>query len=357
MNEQLTYAFAISMFFGVVGFIFLKMIKRFRYYVKEIKNTNEGIKNTNEGIKNIDLQVGFLLRREQENSAGKSIESEVEGFGGALRTSGIDSPIFVATIFKSGTKLLEKIISLVTKCNAIYPIMDAGSDYLNEKHIRFQQDSFFIWHHVPVGPVAIRLVAERAKPIFLVRNIYDLLVSQYWHFALDVDADIGRTTKTLDYFSDMTSEEGIALLISGSTSQRFDWRGFGFYLKQIQEMLLFSQSYPCQIVVYDRLVNNKRDEIKQLASFLMQDISEADINRVIEQTSLNAMRDERVSATGSGKHFRKGLPGDHMNILQPWHYEMINHACNTYAPKLHYLCENMRLQDITDKRGEKAYLK
>lgn len=255
--------------------------------------------------------------------------------------------IFVSTVFKSGTKLLEHIVAKLTGLGINAPDMSAGSDYESVDPITFESGKFFIWHNIPGDSVKARLIAANAKPIFLIRNVYDLAVSQYFHFADDIDAEIGHSTRTADYFAEMGRDEGISLVLCGATSHRFHWHGYGYYLRQIQEMLQFSKEYPCHVVNYDRLVLNKRNEIERLANFLNLEVSPELLSELIDSSRLDTMREARVSAVGCGKHFRKGTPGDHVNVLKLQHYHMINHLKLTFAPGLDALCEELGYGDVT----------
>jgi len=258
----------------------------------------------------------------------------------------LPEPIFVATVFKSGTKLLEHVLEKLTGLSAHHLGMEVGSDYESAEPIIFEDGTFFIWHNVPSNTVKARICAEKAKPIFLVRNIFDLVVSQYFHFADDVDAAIGHGTGTANYFAEMGQDEGISLVLCGATSERFNWHGYGYYLRQIQEMLQFSKEYPCHVVIYDRLVLNKRHEIKRLSDFLGIKVGSNALNEMLDSSTLGAMREARVASVGSGKHFRKGAPGDHVNVLAPHHYHMINHLMTVYSPMIWALCEELGFSDI-----------
>lgn len=255
--------------------------------------------------------------------------------------------IFVATVFKSGTKLLEHILEKLTGLNAKHLGMEVGSDYESADPIVFEDGKFFIWHNVPSDAVKSRIRAENAKPIFLIRNIYDLAVSQYFHFADDVDSAIGHSTGTAGYFAAMDRDEGISLVLCGATSEQFHWHGYGYYLRQIQEILKFSKEYPCHVISYDRLVLNKRHEIERLAGFLGLRISPLVINDLLNSSAIGAMREARTASVGSGKHFRKGTPGDHANVLKPHHYDMISHLKLAYAPELDALCDELEFRDVT----------
>jgi len=313
----------------------------------------------------IERRVSFVLKfamqisndeRDRHNQSNSKSDSS---FGQVSQRSFSDQqenrPIFVATIFKSGTKLLEHIVVKLTGLAINAPTMSAGSDYESADPITFENGKFFIWHNVPSDRVKARLIVENAQPIFLIRNIYDLAVSQYFHFAHDVDAEIGYATHTGDYFAEMTQDEGISLLLSGATSERFNWHGFGYYLRQIQEMLQFSKEYPCHVVIYDRLVQDKRSEIERLATFLAIEPSDDLFGELIDSSSLNSMRKARESLVGSGNHFRKGTPGDHVNALKPWHYDMISQIKLAHAPRLDALCEELGFGDVTARSAEESH--
>ena len=267
--------------------------------------------------------------------------------GASLRAIGSDR-IFVSTVFKSGTKLLEYIVANLTGLSAHHLGMEVGSDYESADPIVFEDGEFFIWHNIPSEAVKARLRAENAKPIFLIRNIFDLAVSQYFHFAEDVDEAIGHSTRTAEYFASMERNEAISLVLCGATSARFHWVGYGYYLRQIQEILKFSKEYPCHVISYDRLVQDKRREIVRLSSFLNINIKPDLLDELLDSSSLGAMRNARTAAVGSGKHFRKGIPGDHANVLAPHHYHMINHLMITYAPMLPTLSAELGFADIID---------
>lgn len=255
-------------------------------------------------------------------------------------------PIFVSTVFKSGTKLLEYLIERMTGLDILTPSMSAGSDYESARPITFEAGTFFIWHNVPSEPVKARIIEVGARPIFLIRNIYDLAVSQYFHFALDVDREIGHGTKTAEYFARMTLDQGISLVLCGATSEEFHWHGYGYYLHQIQEMLRFSREYPCHVVIYDRLVMDKHGEIERLAAFLDMTVTPELMEALLDGSSLGAMRAARASKAGSGAHFRKGVPGSHVEILGVHHYDMINFLKLNHAPDLDVLCEALGCGDI-----------
>lgn len=260
-----------------------------------------------------------------------------------------ERPIFIATVFKSGTKLLEHIVAKLTGLDINTPTMLAGSDYESVAPITFESGKFFVWHNVPTENLKAKLIMAKAQPIFLIRNIYDLAVSQYFHFAYDVDAEIGHATHTSNYFSMMSLNEGISLTLCGATSESFNWVGFGYYLRQIERILQFSKEYPCHVVAYERLILKKEQEIKQLAAFLKIDLRDELLKEILDSSSLESMRRARISLVGSGNHFRVGVPGNHATVLKSWHYDMINQLQVHFAPNLDALCKELRYFEITNR--------
>lgn len=257
------------------------------------------------------------------------------------------SPVFLATLFKSGTKLLDLIVAELTGLAIDAPAFHSEPDYEDASPIRFLPGHFFTWHNVPSDAVQRRIADAGARPIFLVRNIYDLVVSQYFHFANDVDAEIGFSTGTRDYFAGMTLHAGLSLVICGATSERFHWSGYGYYLRQIQEMLRYAAENPCLVVVYDRLVLNKRVEIQRIADYLGIQVKPERIEAIYQASSLDSMRQVRAREAGTGAHFRKGMPGDHVNVLAPHHYDMISQVKRLFAPDLDSLCRTLGYGDVT----------
>lgn len=263
-------------------------------------------------------------------------------------TQSTSNSIFLATVFKSGTKLLEFLLTQLTGMQSYEPPRSATPDYESADSIQFPQGCFFTWHNVPSPEVKQKIIQSQARPIFLVRNIYDLLVSQYYHFASDIDAEIGRSANTKAYFESMSLNEGLSLVICGATSEQFDWTGYGFYLRQIQEMLKFSTEHPCLIINYERLVLNKVTEILRISEFLEITNSDDQIAELVQASSLENMRNARAKEYGTGMHFRKGSPGDHTNVLAPFHYDMISHIKRACAPDLDDLCRSLCYEDIIE---------
>jgi hypothetical protein len=254
--------------------------------------------------------------------------------------------IFVTTVFKSGTKLLENIIAKITGLQPCFPIHSSQPDYSDSHLLRLEKDSFFIWH-AQANETINRITQSRfTKRVFLVRNIYDLLVSQYHHFALDVDSEIGASTLSKEYFSKLSLESGLSLVICGASSSFFHWEGFGSQLSHTENCIHASQQPKSILMIYDRLVLNKREEVVRLANFLGYNIDNKTLEEILESSSLENLRLERERNFGRALHFRKGVPGAWKEVLQSYQVDMISSLKLRYAPSLDGLCKNLNIGDV-----------
>lgn len=254
--------------------------------------------------------------------------------------------IFVATVFKSGTKLLESIITQITGLQPVSPIHSSQPDYLNPDSLSLEKDGFFIWHGRSNETISRITQTRFTKRVYLVRNIYDLVVSQYHHFALDVDSEIGASTLSKEYFSKFSSESGLSLVICGATSSSFHWEGFGSQLLHTEENIRASQEPNSFLMIYDRIVKNKKVEVARLANFLGYKIDDKTLDEILEASSLENLRLAREQEFGRALHFRKGLPGAWKKVLKPYQVDMISSLKLRYVPALDGLCETLCIGDV-----------
>jgi len=272
----------------------------------------------------------------------------------ADRGSDPDAPIFVSTLFKSGTKLLEEIVRRVSGKDVCEPPpWSAPPVYTDSSPIVLTEDSFFIWHNVISEEVSQLLLKKNAKVILLVRNIYDLVVSQYYHFSQDVDEEVGLSTETRKFFKDFSKSEGLSLVINGIYAADFTFDGVGAALAQINSFLDFKNNHECLIVQYEDLVLRKLETIDKIAVFLGSPppydviLKEA----ILKETALNEMREQRASVHGSGAHFRNGVPGAHFTELERYHYLNIQAAITRDFPGITGKAEKVG-SDLIFSQGE-----
>jgi hypothetical protein len=261
-------------------------------------------------------------------------------------------PIIVSSVFKSGTWLLRHILTEITQLKPIEPEIIKGEkkEPDDPDNIFCRTGCFYSWHFIPTEDVCGKLIEMNSRPVFLLRNIFDLTVSMYYHFANNIDFEIGREANKHKYFARISKSEGMKKIIEGSQDSNFKWKGLSTHLYQMEQMLAFSGKYPCHIVTYERLVQNKYREIRRIADFLNITMDDTQVNSIIESSSFSAMK------TAAGKmnvssHFRKGKTDSHTTELHPLHIEMIRNVLNEYTPDLERLARESGIEDITVSSG------
>ena len=126
------------------------------------------------------------------------------------------SPIVMSSVFKSGTWLLRYILESLTGFSYIEPLTENGPmDPSDPDLIAIKPNHFYSWHFIPSTDIQNKLIKINAKPIFLVRNIYSLAVSMYYHFANNIDHELGKGANKHLYFSKIDKNTGLHQIISG----------------------------------------------------------------------------------------------------------------------------------------------
>ncbi|MHB9116981.1 MAG: sulfotransferase domain-containing protein [Burkholderiales bacterium] len=246
----------------------------------------------------------------------------------------ISRPVFVSSIPKSGTWLLRDILEMMTGLKAYEPEVGEGTpDYADANLIEFPSGTFFSWHSV-LTPQSISLLKGcQAKNIFLIRNIYDVLLSMYTHLSRDVDAAIGRSIVGSDYFEGKTIEQCLSLMISGFTSPKLTWMGAIPLIQQMDSMLELVESGDAMLLSYEQLTADKRTVMQRIMQALELQLPQGKIDEIVAATDKVAMR-ERKKSEGQDQHIP--LPEYRLSreAFQPYHKEMIDLAVFAYAPKL-----------------------
>lgn len=243
-------------------------------------------------------------------------------------------PIFVSSLPKSGTWLLREILKMATGLQAHEPHIGSGlPDYENEMLIEFPSGTFFSWHSSLTSRSVSLLRDCHAKNIFLIRNIYDVLLSMLNHLSRDVDAAIGRSVIGSSYFENKTIEQSLTLMISGFTSPLMTWMGAGPLLKQIDSMLELVASKEALLLDYEQLTSNKRQALDKILRFLECPLPAKQIREIIAHTEKDTMR-ERLKKSGLDQHVTSPEHALQRNVFLPYHKEMIDLAVVAYAPRL-----------------------
>jgi hypothetical protein len=260
--------------------------------------------------------------------------------------SRVARPIIMSSVFKSGTWLLRKIIADLTGLSVTEPEIRRGSMDPKDPHNVFcRPGHFYSWHFIPTDEVGLKLRKMHARPVFLLRNIYDLTVSMYYHFFNNIDGDIGRGAGKSEFFKRTGKQRSLEHIISGCQEPEFSWSGLGLHLQHMESMLSFAQRYPCHVVTYEQLVEDKEEEIKKIARFLDIHSAHSRIAEIVISTGFNAMKKNAMS-NGRGSHFRKGEVSGHVGELDKRHRDLINNELHKHAPNLTVLANSHGIAHI-----------
>ncbi len=255
-------------------------------------------------------------------------------------------PIVFLSVFKSGTHLMRKILTDMTSLDFIEPTIIPGKvDYTDANQLFSQKGYYYSWHLIPTPQVQSKLKDMAAIPIFLLRNVFDMTVSMYYHFARNIDADIGRGRNVDHYFKDMSKSEGLTAIINGLQKPDFNWKGLGPHLEQMELMLTFAQEYPCFVTTFENITSHKFIEIKRLAQFLNLPLSDQQLCDIEQASSFNQMR-AAARQKNKGSHYRKGKKNSHIDELTHAHIRLIQQAVVTHSPNLPKLSSIAGIDDI-----------
>ncbi|MBF0421766.1 MAG: sulfotransferase domain-containing protein [Magnetococcales bacterium] len=256
------------------------------------------------------------------------------------------APIVHLTVFKSGTEMFRKIITDMTGLPFEEPPLVRGKvNYKDVNQLYHKPGHFYSWHLYPTPEVRRKIKEMAAKPVLLIRNIYDLPVSMYHHFAKNIDADIGMGRDVDHYFREVDHPTGLAMIINGFIKPDFIWPGLGTHLQHIQMLLELARDYPSFLTSYDRLLLHKARELKALATFLDLPISENRLATIVEESSFGAMK-AKADALNMGSHFRKGRVNSHAEELSGEHIRMIHQVIDREAPDLPAIAKAAGFEEI-----------
>lgn len=256
-------------------------------------------------------------------------------------------PIIMSSVFKSGTWMLRHILSEITQLDPIEPEIGNGRmDPGDPDNIFCSPGHFYSWHFIPTEKICEKLIDMNSKPVFLLRNVYDLAVSMYYHFADNIDYEIGREANKHEYFAGISKSEGLKQIIAGNQSAGFRWKGMGMHLHQMERMLAFSREHVCHITTYERLVLDKTQEIKRLSCYLGVDLDSAQIEKIAESSCFSAMK-AAAEKHNIRSHFRKGKINSHISELDRSQIHMIGNMLHEYAPNLERLAKETGIHEVT----------
>jgi len=255
--------------------------------------------------------------------------------------------IFVSSIPKSGTWLLREIIEMLTSLKSFEPKVHPGSppNYANDDLIEFPSDAFFSWHSVITKKTAAMLTGCQSKNIFLVRNIYDVLLSMRGHLIRDVDAIIGRSILGSDYFDGMSVEQSLTLLISGFSTPKLTFGGVRPFLKQMESFLDLVESGQALLLTYCDLTDRKLKTIQRISEFLGCEISNGRIHEIATATDKQVMR-ERRKEFKLDQHITLPELKLQRSEFKSYHHDMMTYAIVDSAPNLRSRLDALGMGDL-----------
>jgi hypothetical protein len=248
---------------------------------------------------------------------------------------------------KSGTWLMREIVTQLTGLRAYEPDIPAGRPrYDDAESLIFPPGSFFSWHLLPTGAAGERLRQSGAKSIFLVRNIYDTLLSIHRHLLHDVDAEIGRATGQAGFLSQFSRDQALTLVINGYREVPYDWHGMGPILFHLQELLTYSLSNDVLLTSFERLTQNKAVEVEKIAAYLGVESTASSIEAICAATSLGNMREAAKQSSQGQAHFQIGSVGAHDLELTGFHKVLLRGVMQNNAPQLPALVVKTDFKEI-----------
>ncbi len=246
----------------------------------------------------------------------------------------IRRPIFVCSVPESGTRLLHEILGMATGLKLHEPQVGVGTlDYENETPIEFPSGAFFSSHSTLTLRSAALLRGCQAKNIFLIRNIYDVLLSMFAQLSRDAGAVMGRSAIGSAYFEGKTTEQCLTLMISGFTSPQMTWTGAGPVLRQIDSMLEFIESGDALLLDYEQLTFDKHKSLQKILQALECRLTAKHIHEIIALTEERPIR-ERTGKSGQNRHVTPSENILQRNLFLPYHKDMMDMAVTTNAPRL-----------------------
>ncbi|MEQ9489825.1 MAG: sulfotransferase domain-containing protein [Alphaproteobacteria bacterium] len=270
-----------------------------------------------------------------------------------LSPTAVSKDIFVSTLMKSGTWLLREIVKSITALQPFEPEIDGKTPpgYDNEMKIEFPPGCFFIWHSEITSRTRSLLAGSDCTNLYLVRNIYDLLVSMTNHLQYDVDAGIGRSTNSKGVFDGISDEQSLSMMINGFTSPHVTWGGLRPHIRQMASMIRHARDDRAHLIFHEDMVNNRPDEIRRIAKILDVDLSEAKLMEIFENTSPEQMQIEATNA-GAPDHI---TPTDRHSLkdhVTQSHIDMVNYILWQEFPDCLEPAGQKELADLFTLRGE-----
>ncbi|TPV92935.1 MAG: sulfotransferase domain-containing protein [Myxococcales bacterium FL481] len=253
------------------------------------------------------------------------------------------------SMFKSGTHLGRRLLAEMLEQPCFEPAIVRGRvDYEDSGQLYCPEGSFYSWHLQPNSAAIETIRAAAARPILLVRNLFDLCVSQYHHFADNIDADRGRGRNVQHYFEAMSRSDGLSAIVEGMARSDFRWRGLPYQIAHLEKLLDLAEAHPCCLMTYEQMVDDKRVALGRLAQFLSVEARDGWLDDLVAATSFQAMKTQ-AQVRGQASHFRRGRSGSHVDSLQPAHIQAISGMIDRVSPTLRERCARWGISAVLER--------
>ncbi|WP_434637273.1 sulfotransferase domain-containing protein [Sulfurimonas sp. NW7] len=259
-----------------------------------------------------------------------------------------ENPVVLISGFKAGTWLMRKILTSLTNMEYFEPeIIPGEKKYYNAKQLQFVDNHFYSWHLVPTPEVVKILNEKNAKTIFVMRNIYDVVVSIYYHFYNDIDADIGRGNAKDSFLKQFSFEEGISLIITGfDEGDGLRWNGMAEIIEHFNRMSLASLECESLIFDFENIVKNKKSVLAEISNFLDIEASSEKVNNIQNTTAFGSMKKEALSQGIGVSHFREGKANSNRKKLSYFHKVQIRNVVQKTAPDFYKNLQKVSLECV-----------
>ena len=244
-------------------------------------------------------------------SAISSIQAQ-----GQLASHKAIEPVFIITLPKSGTNMLQKLLHLIY---GIEPNSRCNSPY---DHWNIQDFSLPIHSH----PYSYfdRFIKENNKKILLVRDIRDVFVSLYFHFE-----SVNGVPSSNPNYPQLSKDEKIKFLIVTDEP----YFGMKFYTDQVLKWSRHPETLVITLVIkFEDLVGlYGRGSIEAQTQTIQTICNYLNIQRSEYQILYISYR-----LFGNTSTFRKGQIGDWKNHLNQEHLELIAKYYSDWMKELGY---------------------
>ena len=256
-------------------------------------------------------------------------------------------PIIVSSMMKSGTWMIRKIIAELTGLKVHEPSSSGDNgEFEDASKLKIPKGTFYNWHFLASDTFKEQIMARKAKMIFLYRNIADALVSMYYHFVNDIDADYGYPTGNKAFFDNMSLSDAITFMITGFNIPPYYWVGSELFFRQMLSMILFSLEYTVHFVSYENLLLNKTYEVEKLSEFIEYDADKGKLRDICDSTSFHQMQKQAATYRIGEKHFRKGAIGDYSSHFNSFHHNLLESFMFKTTPKLPKMLVEYDIEDF-----------